>query len=65
MKKIRRLGLLRKEIKTLEDIAQQHLEVDTLERRGSDALDFHDLAVWQLRGALEAAYLAGAASDRR
>jgi hypothetical protein len=33
-----------------------------LETRGSDSLDFHDVAVWQLRDALTAAYQAGRAS---
>ena len=40
-------------------IAQQHLDVETLETRRSDRLDFHDLAVWSLKAALEAAYQAG------
>jgi Family of unknown function (DUF6900) len=43
----------------LEAIARRHLHVATLETRNSDALDFHDLSVWQLRRALEAAYNAG------
>jgi uncharacterized protein len=45
--------------KVIEDIAKQHLGLSTLETRRSDSLDFHDLAVWQLRAALEAAYRAG------
>lgn len=40
-------------------IAQQHLRIESLERRNHDRLDFHDLAVWQIRQALEAAYAAG------
>jgi Family of unknown function (DUF6900) len=43
----------------LEAIARRHLHVVTLETRNSDALDFHDLSIWQLRRALEAAYNAG------
>ena len=43
----------------LEDIAKEHLRVPTLETRKSDSLDFHDVAVWQLRAALDAAYQAG------
>jgi hypothetical protein len=31
----------------------------TLETRRSDSLDFHDVAVWQIKEALEAAYEAG------
>ena len=33
--------------------------VETLETRNSDGLDFHDVAVWQIRTALQAAYDAG------
>jgi len=40
-------------------IAQKHLEIDTLETRHSDGLDFHEVAVWTLRDALEAAYKIG------
>ena len=32
---------------------------DTLETRRSDSLDFHDVAVWSIKEALEAAYEAG------
>jgi len=45
----------------LTPIAQQHLGIDTLETRHSDPLDFHEVAVWSLREALQAAYLAGVA----
>jgi len=41
-------------------IAREHLGITTLEARRSDALDFHDLAVWQIQAALEASYRAGA-----
>lgn len=47
--------------KIIEGIAREKLGVSTLETRRSDALDFHDVAVWQLRAALEAAYQAGLA----
>ena len=40
-------------------IAQKHLGIETLETRNSDSLDFHDVAVWCLRDALEAAFKAG------
>jgi hypothetical protein len=43
----------------LENIAKQHLFVETLETRHSDRLDFHDVSVWNIRDALEAAYQAG------
>ena len=36
--------------------------IETLERQYSDSLDFHDIAVWTLKDALEAAYMAGAAA---
>lgn len=40
-------------------IAQQHLNIETLVERKSDGLDFHDVAVWSVKDALEAAYEAG------
>ena len=40
-------------------IAQKHLFIETLETRNSDRLDFHDVAVWNVREALEAAFKAG------
>ncbi len=43
----------------LEAIARRHLRLVTLEARNSDSLDFHDLSVWDVRAALEAAYKAG------
>ncbi|MCC3172174.1 DUF6900 domain-containing protein [Streptococcus sanguinis] len=43
----------------LEQIAKQYLNVPTLERRNTDSLDFHEVSVWSLQAALEAAYQAG------
>lgn len=43
----------------LTQIAQQRLDIETLETRKSDRLDFHEVAVWNLKAALEAAYRAG------
>lgn len=43
----------------LERIARQSLNIETLTTRGSDSLDFHDVAVWGLKEALEAAFQAG------
>lgn len=40
-------------------IAQRHLNIETLETRKSDGLDFHDVAVWCIKDALEAAFEAG------
>ncbi len=45
--------------KTIEKIAKEKLGLDTLETRKMDELDFHDMSVWQLKDALEAAYEAG------
>lgn len=44
---------------TLNEIAKKCLDIDTLEGQNSDALDFHDLSVWQIKEALEEAFLAG------
>lgn len=41
-------------------IAREHLDIETLETRRSDSLDFHDVAVWSVKEALLAAYQAGA-----
>ncbi len=43
----------------LAEIAARHLFLETLETRNSDSLDFHDMAVWSIKAALEAAYEAG------
>ena len=43
----------------LEQIAQQHLFIDTLETQSSDRLDFHDVSVWGVKSALQAAFDAG------
>jgi len=48
--------------KILEKIAQEKLWLETLETRRSNELDFHDLSVWMIRDALEAAYKAGQSS---
>ena len=43
----------------LLDIAQRQFHIETLEARNRDRLDFHDVAVWALRAALEEAFDAG------
>ena len=48
----------------LSDIAHQHLGIATLENRNRDSLDFHEVSVWQIKTALEAAYQAGKATPR-
>lgn len=40
-------------------IAQKHMDIKTLETRHGDSLDFHDVAVWRLKEALHAAFMAG------
>ena len=51
----------------LERIAQQELEITTLESRHNDEEDFHTLAVWEIETVMEQAYQAGfeAASNAR
>lgn len=43
----------------IERIARDKLGIDTLDIQNNDRLDFHDLAIWKIREALEAALLAG------
>ena len=40
----------------LVEIARRVLSIPTLDTRYSDSLDFHDVAVWCVREALERAY---------
>ena len=40
-------------------IAQDFLNIDTLETRKSNSLDFHDCAVWEIKAALAQAYARG------
>jgi len=44
---------------TIERLARDHLGVETLETRGRDHLDFHEVSVEGIRQALLAAYMAG------
>ena len=48
----------------LTEIAKKHLNIETLETRNSDNLDFHDVAVWSLKEALQEAYEAGLKAKR-
>ena len=43
----------------LEEIAKANLNIETLEIRNSDGLDFHDVSVWGVKEALMQAYRAG------
>ncbi|MDT8854830.1 hypothetical protein RNZ50_07320 [Paracoccaceae bacterium Fryx2] len=50
----------------LLEIARKNFpNIETLETRNSDGLDFHDVAVWAIRAALEAAYTAGFAATTK
>ncbi len=51
-------------LKTLERIAAKYFSIETLETRNRDGLDFHDVAVWDVKAALEAAYQAGLHAGR-
>lgn len=49
----------------LQQIALDHLFIDTLETRNSDRLDFHEVSVWAVKSALMAAYQAGLQAAQR
>ncbi len=49
----------------LAGIAREHLRIPTLASRQADSLDFHNVAVWQVEGALTAAFNAGIQSAGR
>lgn len=51
--------------KQLEKIAQIILNLETLETRNSDSLDFKEQAVWSIKEALEQAYKAGQQSAKK
>ncbi len=51
--------------KTLLEIAKKHLNLETLETRNSDSLDFSDQAVWSLKAALFEAFKAGRESAKQ
>lgn len=51
--------------RAIHEIARRDLLIETLERRWSDSLDFHDVGVWNVKAALEAAYEAGRAAERK
>lgn len=43
----------------VESIALDHLFIETLQTRHRDSLDFHDVSVWGVKSALQAAFDAG------
>jgi hypothetical protein len=50
--------------KEFEKIAQKYLFIDTLKTQNSDSLDFHDVSVWGVEAALQAAYELGRNSKK-
>jgi hypothetical protein len=53
-------GSMTNKIRTvLNDIARTEMGIETLETQRSDRLDFHEVAVWTVLNALEAAYMQG------
>jgi len=40
----------------IQKIAADHLFIDTLETRNADDLDFHEVSVWSIKSALQAAF---------
>ena len=51
--------------KLFDQIANDKLNIETLETRSTDSLDFHDVAVWAIRAALQEAYDAGRRDGRQ
>lgn len=49
----------------LTEIAMRHFQVEALETRKSDSLDFHDVAVWSIKEALKEAYELGLETARK
>jgi hypothetical protein len=51
--------------KLFEQIAREHFDIETLVTQNSDRHDFHDVAVWSIKSALQAAYDAGVAVAKK
>ena len=49
----------------MQQIALDHLFIETLETRNSDRMDFHEVSVWGVKSALMAAYEAGRQAARQ
>ena len=47
----------------LAQTSKRYLGIKTLEIQNSDSLDFHDVSVWNVKAALEAAWKAGKAAQ--
>ena len=55
-----------KALETLfQQIALDHLFIETLETRNSDRMDFHEVSVWGVKSARMAAYEAGRQAAKR
>jgi hypothetical protein len=57
----RELDSYLKHAQLYSEIAKMQLGISTLQSRGRDRYDFHEVSVWQLRAALEQAFHAGRA----
>ncbi len=57
--KISEMGMNRYLIIKFMEIARKKMNINTLLTQNSDSLDFHDVAVWQLRDAMLEAYKLG------
>ncbi|MBT62910.1 MAG: hypothetical protein CML13_06825 [Puniceicoccaceae bacterium] len=44
---------------TIERIAKKHFDVETMDTRNRDRLDFYDCGIWSIKAALEEAYKCG------
>ncbi|HYD02467.1 MAG TPA: hypothetical protein VEB22_14665 [Phycisphaerales bacterium] len=49
-------------LKETEEAVRKYLDLETLETRNSDGLDFHDMPVWQIREVARLAFEAGYAA---
>ncbi len=52
-------------IDQLQEISKYYLGMPSLKKTGNDGEDFKELAVWQIRGAMKAAYIAGRNCNRK
>jgi hypothetical protein len=58
-KRVHEIGTHATTDQQLLQIARLHLQTTTLETRHSDQLDFHEVSVWGIKSALQAAFEAG------
>lgn len=49
----------------LREIAREELDLETLETRKSDSLDFREQSAWSIKSALERAFYAGVAAGAK